>query len=123
MEHITVEQGAACLKDWFGCSSPAHTARGHAGPRVLIQRYGGNWKDQPGSSGRVPVHPDAREMVQRFDALVGHRYLYDGEELERRMREAGFAAIRRCSYGESSVADCRPRDAARFDADLEAVRP
>jgi predicted SAM-dependent methyltransferase len=33
----------------------------------------------------------------------GHQYLYDGEELERRVREAGFTTVRRCALRESTV--------------------
>ena len=54
----------------------------------------------------------------------GHQYLYDGEELERRMREAGFATVRRCGYGESTVGELAGLE-TRPDSMLilEAVRP
>ena len=31
----------------------------------------------------------------------GHQFLYDAAELERRLRAAGFAEVRRCTIGES----------------------
>ena len=64
------------------------------------------------------------EMINVSMRWWGHRYLYDGEELERRMRDAGFATIRRCGYGESTVAELAGLE-TRPDSMLilEAVRP
>jgi len=126
MEHITVEEGAACLKDWFRLLEPGGVLR-VATPdlQYVIERYGGNWKDQAWL--QLPEYQFIRtraEMVNVSMRWWGHRYLYDGEELERRMREAGFATIRRCGYGESTVPELAGLE-TRPDSMLilEAVRP
>jgi predicted SAM-dependent methyltransferase len=40
----------------------------------------------------------------------GHQWLYDFEELERRLREAGFNRIERAEWGESKYPDLRERE-------------
>jgi len=37
----------------------------------------------------------------------GHQWLYDFEELDRRLREAGFIHIERAAWGESKYPDLR----------------
>jgi hypothetical protein len=46
------------------------------------------------------------ERAQLFNdsmRLWGHRYIYDGNDLSRRLREAGFADITRFEPGESDT--------------------
>ena len=40
----------------------------------------------------------------------GHQWLYDVEELQRRLREAGFTQIENAAWGESKHADLRNRE-------------
>jgi len=126
MEHITVEQGVACLKDWFRLLEPGGVLR-VATPdlQYVIERYGGDWKDQAWL--KLPEYQFIRTRAEMINVSMrwwGHRYLYDGEELERRMREAGFATIRRCAFRESPVAELAGLE-TRPDSMLilEAVRP
>jgi predicted SAM-dependent methyltransferase len=126
MEHITALQGAFCLKDWFRLLEPGGVLR-VATPdlQYLIERYGGNWQDQAWL--QLPEYQFIQtraEMVNVSMRWWGHQYLYDREELERRMREAGFAAVRRCDYGESPVSELAGLE-TRPDSMLilEAVRP
>lgn len=126
MEHLTVEQGAAGLRDWFRLLEPGGVLR-VATPdlQYVIGRYGGNWKDQAWL--QLPEYQFIQTRAEMINVSLrwwGHRYLYDGEELERRMRDAGFATIRRCGLGESTVAELAGLE-TRPDSMLilEAVRP
>jgi predicted SAM-dependent methyltransferase len=40
----------------------------------------------------------------------GHQWLYDFEELDRRLREAGFSRIERAAWGESQYPELRKRE-------------
>lgn len=126
MEHITVEQGAFCLRDWFRLLEPGGVLR-VATPdlQYVIERYGGNWKEQAWL--QLPEYQFIKTRAEMINVSMrwwGHQYLYDGEELERRMRDAGFATIRRCGYGESTVSELAGLE-TRPDSMLilEAVRP
>ena len=106
MEHITLEQGVFCLKDWFRLLEPGGVLR-IATPDLeyVAERYAGDWKDQAWL--RLPEYAFIRTRAEMFNVSMrwwGHQYLYDGEELERRLRDAGFTTIRRCGYGVSTVA-------------------
>lgn len=126
MEHITVEEGAFGLRDWLRLLEPGGVLR-IATPdlQYVIERYQGDWKDQAWL--RLPEYAFIRtrgEMVNVSMRWWGHRYLYDGEELERRMREAGFTDIRRCGYRESTIAELsglETREDSRLI--LEGARP
>jgi predicted SAM-dependent methyltransferase len=126
MEHITAEEGVFCLGDWFRALEPGGVLR-VATPDLeyLVQRYGRDWKDQEWL--RLPEYRFIRTRAEMLNISMrrwGHQYLYDGEELERRMREAGFVAMRRCGYGESEVPELAGLE-TRPDSQLilEAVRP
>jgi predicted SAM-dependent methyltransferase len=126
MEHITVEEGAFGLRDWLRLLEPGGVLR-IATPdlQYVIERYQGDWKNQAWL--RLPEYSFIKtrgEMVNVSMRWWGHRYLYDGEELERRMREAGFTDIRRCGYRESGIAELSGLE-TREDSKLilEGVRP
>ena len=126
MEHITVEEGAAGLRDWFRLLEPGGVLR-IATPDLeyVVERYGNDWKDQAWL--RLPEYAFIRTRAEMLNVSMrwwGHRYLYDGEELERRMREAGFTTIRRCGYRQSEIAELaglETREDSRLI--LEAVKP
>ena len=37
----------------------------------------------------------------------GHKWLYDWEELERRLKEAGYTNVKRCKQGKSTHPELR----------------
>ncbi len=49
----------------------------------------------------------------------GHQWLYDLEELERRLREAGFTQMESVSWGESKYPELRKRE-TRIETRLSA---
>ncbi len=126
MEHLTLEEGRRCLRDWFRVLAPGGTLR-IATPDLeyLVERYRGAWREQAWLALPEYAFIETRaEMMNVAFRWWDHRYLYDGEELERRMREAGFGAIRRCAFGESPTPGLTGLE-TRPDSTLilEGVRP
>lgn len=126
IEHITVEEGRRCLADWFRVLEPGGVLR-VATPDLayVVERYQHDWKDQAWL--QLPEYAFIRSRAEMMNVAFrwwGHQYLYDGEELERRLREAGFGTVRRCGYGESPVPELAGLE-TRPDSKLimEAVRP
>jgi len=125
MEHLTVDEGSRCLRDWLRLLEPGGVLR-VATPDLayVVERYGGNWRDQAWLA--LPEYAFIRtraEMINVAFRWWDHRYLYDGEELERRFRDAGFGTVRRCGLGESAVpglAGLETRDDSRLI--LEGVK-
>ena len=103
MEHISLPQGETCLRDWFRLLAPGGVVR-IATPDLayVVERYRGDWKDQAWL--RLPEYATIATRAEMINASMrwwGHQYLYDGEDLEQRMRAAGFTTVRRCGYRES----------------------
>ena len=126
MEHLTLEEGIRCLRDWLRVLEPGGVLR-IATPDLefLVERYRGDWRDQPWlRQPEYAVIGTRAEMMNAAFRWWDHRYLYDGEELARRMRDAGFDPIRRCAYRESGVPDLAAME-TREDSKLilEGVRP
>ena len=126
IEHITVDEGRRCLADWFRVLEPGGVLR-IATPDLeyVVERYQNSWKDQAWL--QLPEYAFIRTRAEMMNVSFrwwGHQYLYDGEELERRLREAGFETIRRCGYAESTVPELAGLE-TRQDSKLilEAVRP
>ncbi|MFI5207904.1 MAG: class I SAM-dependent methyltransferase [Gemmatimonadales bacterium] len=125
MEHITVDEAKACLRDWFRLLEPGGVLR-IATPDLayVVERYRGDWRDQAWL--KLPEYAFIRTRAEMLNTSLrwwGHQYLYDEEELRRRMNDAGFATIRRCALGESPVAELA-RLETREDSQLilEGVR-
>ena len=126
MEHITLDQGRFCLVDWHRVLEPGGVLR-IATPDLayVIDKYkSADWKDQAWL--KLPEYAFIQTRAEMVNASMrwwDHKYLYDGEELERRMREAGFQTVRRCRYRESPVAELAGLE-TREDSTLilEAVR-
>ena len=105
MEHITVEQGERCLRDWHRLLQPGGVLRiSTPDLAYVVERYTGNWRDQAWlKRPEYAAIATRAEMINASMRWWGHQFLYDEEDLARRMRAAGFATIRRCDYRESAV--------------------
>ena len=125
IEHLTVEEGERCLRDWCRLLQPGGVLR-IATPDLayLVDRYRADWRDQAWLT--LPEYAFIRTRAEMLNVALrwwDHRYVYDGEELERRLRDAGFAAVRRCALRESPVpelAGLETRDDSRLI--LEGVK-
>lgn len=126
MEHLTIEEGTRCLRDWLRVLEPDGVLR-IATPDLeyLVERYRGAWRDQAWLG--LPEYAFIRTRAEMLNVALrwwDHRYVYDGEELERRMREAGFGTVRRCALGRSPVPELAGLE-TRADSKLilEGVKP
>lgn len=108
IEHLTIEESQKSIKDFM---------------RVL--KKGGVLRiAMPDLEGAIALYQDPdwqkKPFIKRFDLQFvktkaellnmsfnwwGHKWLYDWEELERRLNDAGFTNINKCSWGKSSHKD------------------
>lgn len=100
-EHLTVEEGQGAMKEFMRVLIPGGVMR-IAMPDLAqaVEAYcDTKWKD--------------REFMKKFDLDFvqtraellnmnfrwwGHQWLYDWEELERRLKQAGYTKIKQCEY-------------------------
>lgn len=113
LEHLTAEEGTAFLKECRRALQKGGTIR-IAMPSldVLIEKSAnGTWREQAWLE-----HPDHRHIATRAEMLNisfyrwGHKWLYDREELHRRLRDAGFSEIEDMAWGQSKNPDLRNRE-------------
>ena len=103
IEHLTLEDGLALLRE---CRRVLHEdgVLRFAAPDLdaLVEAYRGAWREQDWVQwpGHEWIDSPARMLNTAFRAW-GHQYLYDAEELQQRLREAGFSHTRVCTAGES----------------------
>jgi len=105
LEHLTVQEGLALLRECHRLLMPGGVLR-VAMPDLTecVRQY---WEDdwrQPWMEkyGYQWIQTRAENINIAFREWQ-HQWLYDREELHRRMREAGFATIRDCRRLESSA--------------------
>ena len=126
MEHLSIDEGIRCLRDWLRVLEPGGVLR-VATPDLeyLVERYRGAWRDQAWLAQPEYAFIGTRaEMMNVAFRWWDHRYLYDGEELERRMRDAGFGPVRRCPFRASGVPELAALE-TRADSMLilEGIQP
>lgn len=120
IEHLTVEEGQSAIKDCMRVLRPGGVLR-MATPdlEVTIDKYL-----------NVPLKKDPTVKTFKLDFIKthaeriniafrwwGHKWIYDWEELERRIREAGFDNLIRCELKKSKHKDLRnleTRDESRL---------
>lgn len=122
LEHVSAEDGVAFLREAYRTLKPGGVMR-VAMPDLddLIDGYSNDWKrfDWLHWPGHEFIQTRA-EMLNIAFRWWGHLYLYNREELERRLREAGFSSITFCEHGESPHEDLRDletRDDSRLIAE------
>jgi predicted SAM-dependent methyltransferase len=113
LEHLPVQQGVRFLAECHRSLQKRGVARiAMPSAHELIKHYHDNvWAAQPwlekyGFS-RIKTRAEYINICFRE---WGHQWLYDFEELERRLREAGFAEIVPVGWGESEHPELRNRE-------------
>lgn len=108
-EHLTVDEGQTAMKDLMRVLKPggvmriampdlelavkAYTDKNWKGNKEFLERFG---------LGFVKTRA---ELLNMNFSWWGHKWLYDWEELERRLGEAGFTKVKRCEWGKSEYTE------------------
>jgi predicted SAM-dependent methyltransferase len=126
IEHIGIKHAQNMFKEFYRVLKPGGILR-IATPDLdyLVKKYvSASWKDQDW----IEIYNYQRiqtraEMLNICFREWGHQYLYDAEELERRLREVGFGKISRQEWNVSMCAELANRE-TRKDSKLiiEAVK-
>jgi predicted SAM-dependent methyltransferase len=113
LEHLPVADGVKLLRDCRRALIPGGVVR-IAMPSldVLLEKsVNGNWRDQDWL--KWPGHEfiqSRAEMLNISFRSWDHQWLYDREELHRRLTESGFTIIRDVGWGESEEPDLCNRE-------------
>lgn len=106
LEHLTVEEGISAIKDFYRVLKPRGVMR-IAMPDLestVNAYFDENWKENNKSFfekfGLTFIQTRAERINIGF-RWWGHKWLYDWEELERRLKESGCEKIQRCTIFKS----------------------
>lgn len=116
LEHLSVTAGANFLKECHRALMPGGIVR-IAMPDLhdcVSQYYERRWQDQPWLKqyGYDWIRTGA-EYLNIAMRDWGHLWLYDREELHRRLGDAGFSEWTDCDWGVSEISDLRDRETRR----------
>lgn len=110
LEHLPVELGVRFLRECKRILEPGGVVR-IAMPSLdmlIKMSCNGNWRAQDWLQWPENQFIKSRaEMLNIVFRSWGHQWLYDREELHRRLGEAGFSSIKDVAYHESSIATLR----------------
>jgi predicted SAM-dependent methyltransferase len=110
LEHLTVDQGVALLTEGHRLLADGGVMR-LAMPclKDVVDHYRSeNWRDQEWLQWPEYRFVQTRaEMINLAFRRWGHQWLYDREELHRRLREAGFTRIVNVGWRESAFVELR----------------
>jgi predicted SAM-dependent methyltransferase len=102
-EHLDLADGRRLLRDVRMALGPGGLVR-IAMPDLstLVERYENGWRDQEWLKDPGYAEIDTAAHMLNF-ALRSwdHRYVYDFDDLELRLHEAGFSKVRRAEWGAS----------------------
>ncbi len=119
IEHLTVLQGLAFLRECHRLLKSGGVLR-IATPSLstTVDKYQNDWRDQDWLSWPGTGHIKTRaEMLNISFREWGHQWLYDDEELCRRLQEAGFVNINKVEIEKSEYPELQNRE-TRKDSTL-----
>jgi len=106
LEHLTVEEGLSAIRDFYRVLKPNGVMR-IAMPdleKTVTSYFDKNWKKNNRrfleKVGLTFIQTRAERINISF-RWWGHKWLYDWEELERRLKESGCEKIKRCKIFKS----------------------
>ncbi len=124
LEHLTVEEGQRAIKEFLRVLKPNGIMRIAMPDLVgIVHAYTHpDWENQI-----VPYLPELglgfvktrAELININFRAWGHRWLYDWEELERRLKEAGAKNIKQCAWHQSEHDELKNLETRR-ESDLIA---
>jgi predicted SAM-dependent methyltransferase len=109
LEHLTAPEGIALLRECHRLLAPGgvmHVAMPDMAECVR-QYYENDWRQPWMKKYGYEWIATRAEMLNIAFRDWGHQWLYDREELHRRLREAGFETIRDCERLESAESTLR----------------
>lgn len=112
LEHLTVEEGQVFLKDCLRVLKKGGVMR-IAMPDLeysVKEYFNSNWKEENAEEFKKFHLEFIQTRAERLNMAFrwwGHKWLYDKEELERRLREAGFEQIRFCEWNKSEYIELK----------------
>lgn len=113
LEHIPVHAGVLFLRECYRCLRPGGVIRvGMPSIEDTIRHYyEGTWSQQAWlekyGHGWIKTRAEYANICFRD---WGHQWLYDSEELARRLREAGFSRVNDVGWRESTYQELRNRE-------------
>ncbi len=113
LEHMTVETGVSFLRECARVLMEGGILRiAMTSLDDLIEKScHGNWRDQDWLSWPEYQFIQTRaEMLNVAFRWWGHQWLYDREELHRRLKEAGFSQLKDVQWGSSDFSDLKNRE-------------
>lgn len=113
LEHFPVEIGLRVLRDCHRVLRPGGVLRvAMPSLRYLTDKYSSpDWRSQEWlKRAEYQSVASSAEMLNIAFRWWGHAWLYDEQELTRRLKEAGFGEVRSVNRGESSIAELRNRE-------------
>ena len=113
LEHLTVEEGVSFLKECHRVLEPGGILRiSMPSLEYIIDKYSSeNWRDQDWLTWKDFEFVKTRaEMINISFRWWEHKWLYDQEELTRRLSEAGYVNIRQMEWGESNITELQNRE-------------
>jgi predicted SAM-dependent methyltransferase len=114
LEHLTVEEGLFFLKECRRVLQPGGVIRiSMPSLDVCIEKYNSaDWRD-----GQDWLTWPEYQFIQTRAEMINiafrwweHKWLYDREELNRRLLESGYTNIREVSHSKSSIAEFNNRE-------------